>query len=122
MRVLKKGTSLLCPASIGDTTHMAYIEVLSTSGTQGYEQYFAEVAKEWIALGGIPHWQKQWTFLKDFDIGQGDQDIFDYIRSKFDGNLTTFNNVRSQLEFDCDDRFLNTTMKKVLDGTQTGSA
>ena len=40
MRVIKKSDALLCPASLGDEEHIAYIEVLSTVGTRGYEQFF----------------------------------------------------------------------------------
>ncbi len=116
MRILKKGNALLCPSSIGDHTHIAYVEVLSTSGTQGYEQYFTEVATAWIELGGIPHWHKQWTFLMGSEFGAGRQSIFEYIRSKYGTNLTTFNTVRSQLNLDPDDRFLNATMQDVLYG------
>ncbi len=114
MRVVQKGSAFLCPSSIGDYTHVAYIEVLSTSGTQGYEQYFTDVAKAWIDLGGIPHWHKQWAFLKDCEIGNSEQTIFEYIRSKYGDNMTKFKQVRSELNLDPADRFLNSTMRDVL--------
>ena len=35
-----------------------------------FTNYFnhQEIAKEWMALGGVPHWAKQWNFLKDEGI------------------------------------------------------
>ena len=60
MCVIIKSVALLSPASIGDEEHIAFIEVLSTTGTHGYEQFFTEVSMVWIKLGGVPHWQVQW--------------------------------------------------------------
>jgi len=110
MRVMKKSDTLLCPASITNSSeeHIAYIEVLSVSGTPGYDQYFAEVALAWKELGGIPHWQKQWTFLQD------KTDIFGYIKNKYGENLSTFKDVRQQLKLDPENLFMNCTMKQVF--------
>ena len=114
MRVMKKSDTLLCPASIaeGGEPYIAYIEVLSVSGTPGYEQYFTDVALAWKKLGGIPHWQKQWTFLKDKD--PEDPDIFGYIRKKYGENIKTFMNVRQQLNLDPKNLFMNRTMAQVF--------
>ena len=117
---MHKSDTLLCPASIveGGDEHVAYLEVLSTSGTPGYEAYFEEVAKEWTKLGGIPHWQKQWTFLKDTKIPTGTgstQDIFEYVRDKYGQNLEKFKIVRDSLNLDPNNLFMNETMKKVFD-------
>ena len=110
MRVMKKSGALLCPASLGEEEHITYIEVLSTSGTPGYEEYFTDVAKAWLDLGGIPHWQKQWEFLQK----EKHLDIFDYIRKKYGKNIDTFLRVRDQLNLDPNDLFMNDTMKQVL--------
>lgn len=116
MRVMKKGDSLLNPASIGTEkdTHIAYIEVLSTSGTPGYEEYFKDVAKKWMELGGIPHWHKQWSFLTPpTSDSSSEESIYDYIKRKYGADrLGTFNKVRKVL--DPNDIFLNETMEKVL--------
>ena len=40
-----------------------HIEVLSTVGTRGYEQFFTDVGMEWIDLGEVPKWRKQWELL-----------------------------------------------------------
>jgi hypothetical protein len=108
MRVMQKSESLLCPASIGDETHITYIEVLSTTGTRGYEQFFTEVAMEWIKLGGIPHWHKQWEFLQE------SFDIFSYLRNKYGKNMETFMKVHEALKVDPDGIFMNDTMKKLF--------
>ena len=108
MRVIKKSTSLLCPASLGSEEHIAYIEVLSTAGTPGYKPFFTDIAKEWLKQGGVPHWNKQWTFL-DNDLG-----IVKYLQSKYDENLRTFKSVREQLKMDPNNLFLNSTMAKLL--------
>ena len=111
MRVIKKSDALLCPASIGDEEHIAYIEVLSTSGTPGYEQFFTDVATEWVKLGGIPHWQKQWEFLNET---KPDMDIFSYLRKKYGKNIERFLKVHDELKLDPDELFMNDTMKKLL--------
>lgn len=111
MRVIKKSDALLCPASIGDEEHVAYIEVLSTTGTPGYEQFFTDVAKEWVKLGGVPHWQKQWEFLNEL---QPDMEIFSYVREKYGKNIEEFLKVYDQLHLDPDGVFMNDTMKKLL--------
>ena len=108
MRVMHKSEALLCPASIGDEDHITYLEVLSTTGVRGYEEFFTEVAMAWIDLGGIPHWQKQWEFLdKSFDI-------FSYLRNKYGKNMETFMKVREALNVDPNGIFMNDTMKKLL--------
>ena len=105
---MKKSTSLLCPASLGDKDHIVYIEVLSTAGTQGYKPYFTDIAREWIQQGGVPHWNKQWTFLDD------DLDIVAYVQEKYGANLDMFKTVRTQLNVDPNNRFLNCTMDQVI--------
>ena len=62
----------LCPGIIGNPAnggsgHVLYIEILSVAGTQGWEDFCKEIAKEWIALGGIPHLAKQWDFLPNIE-------------------------------------------------------
>ena len=102
MRVIKKSDALLCPASLGDEEHIAYIQVLSTVGTRGYEQFFTDVGMEWIDLGGVPHWQKQWEFLN-----QPKFDVFGYLQGKYAKNMGTFMKVHRQLNLDPDLIFMN---------------
>ena len=109
---MRKSDCFLCPATItqkSDEEHIAYIEVLSTSGTPGYEKYFEEVAEAWMKLDGVPHWHKQFTFLNNED-----RDIYKYIRDQFGDHLEKFRNVRTSLNLDPDDIFLNETMKKII--------
>ena len=110
MRVMKKSDVLLSPASIGDEEHIAYIEVLSTTGTRGYEQFFTDVSMAWIELGGVPHWQKQWEFLEK----QTNFDIFSYLREKYGRNIETFVNVLGELRLDPDGIFMNDMMKVLV--------
>jgi hypothetical protein len=109
MRVMKKSKALLCPASVGNEEHIAFIEILSTSGTRGYEQFFTEVGMEWIKLDGVPHWQKQWELLN-----QPNFNVFEYLRGKYGKNLDTFLSIYKQLDLDPDGIFMNETMKKLL--------
>ena len=108
MRVIKKSDTLLCPASLGDEEHVAYIEVLSTEGTPGHEQFFTDVAVEWVKLGGVPHWQKQWDFLEEHF------DIFSYLRSKYSKNIHAFQQVYRELNIDPNGIFMNKTMEKLF--------
>ena len=108
IRVIEKSECLLCPATKREndttSTHTAFLEILSFAGTQNYQEFFREVAIEWIRLGGVPNWCKQWTFL--------DRDgIFEHIRSHYGSKLTTFESYRQNLS---DPMFLNKTMEKLL--------
>ena len=108
MRVMKKSTSLLCPASLGNEDHIAFIEVLSTADTPGYEPFYTDIAKQWMKQGGVPHWNKQWTFLNN------DLDIVKYLQEKYGTHLDTFKLVRKQLKVDPNNLFLNSTMAQVI--------
>ena len=110
---------MLCPASITqdqkNEKHVAYIEVLSTVGTKGYEKYFEDVAKEWIKLDGVPHWHKQFSFLKDAKLfDDSDDTIYDYIYKKYGKKIATFNKVRTGLDLDPHNIFMNTLMETIL--------
>ena len=106
---MKKSDALLCPASLGDEEHIAYIEVLSTVGTPGYEEFFGDVGKKWIDLGGVPHWHKQWELLNRPDFN-----IYHYLRRKYGKNMETFMKVHRQLNLDPDLIFMNKMMGKVF--------
>ena len=106
MRVMRKSDCLLCPASVGNEKHIAYIEVLSTVGTPDYLEYFEAVAKEWIKLGGIPHWHKQFMFLEK------KHNIISHIKKQFGDRIDRFNKVRKEL--DPNGVFLNEAMKSIL--------
>ena len=60
--------TLLCPGIIGNPAyggsgHVVYIEILSVVDTKGWEKFCIDVAKEWMALDGVPHLAKQWDFI-----------------------------------------------------------
>jgi DNA-binding phage protein len=110
MRFIKKSKCLLCPATAmaGDTsTHTAYIEILSFVGTETYRDFFKEIAKEWMKLGGVPHWAKQWSFLKD-------EGIYKHLRDHYGPNMKTFTAVLEALNGQKKDIFLNKTMTTLL--------
>ena len=106
---MKKSTSLslLYPASPGIEDYTAFVAVLSTADTPGYEPFYTDIAKQWMKQGGVPHWNKQWTFLNN------DLDIVKYLQ-KYGTNLDTFKLVRKQLKVDPKNLFLNSTMAQVI--------
>ena len=106
--MLRKSECLLCPASVGDEEHVAYIEVLSTVGTPGYIEYFKDIAREWKKLGGVPHWHKQLLLIDEKDMH-----MVHYIRKQFGKKrIKKYNKVRKDL--DPNEMFLNSTMNKIL--------
>ena len=40
IRLIKKSECLMCPATIHDYSHTAFIEVVSFHGTEGYKDFF----------------------------------------------------------------------------------
>ena len=94
--------------------HVVYIEVLSTPDTPGYQEYFRAIAKEWMDLGGIPHWQKQWAFLDDDRrFTDGRLCIFEHIKKHFKRNLEAFDAIRKKYDSNC--LFMNDTMAKIFE-------
>ena len=113
LRIIAKSDCLLCPASkMGhdDTsTHTAYLEILSFTGTKNYRKLFNDVGKKWMELGGLPHWCKQWSFLGD--------EIISHIHSKYGDNLRKYREVLKTLCREGDgvnEMFINSTMKTVI--------
>ena len=117
LRVIKKSESLLCPASntMWSEEHVVYIEVLSTPDTPGYQEYFRAIAKKWMDLGGIPHWQKQWAFLGDDHRFSDNKSlrIFEHIKKNFEKNLKAFDAIRKKYDSDC--LFMNKTMARIFE-------
>lgn len=105
---MKKSKALLCPASIGDKDHILYIEVLSVVNTPGVHDYFKAIGDGWKTLGGIPHWQKQWTFLDD------NGSMINYIKMKYGENLAKFKQIRAAMAVDPDDMFVNSVYKHFM--------
>ncbi len=108
MRVIHKSKALLCPASLGSTEHILYIEVLSTVNTPGVHEYFQAISDGWRKMGGVPHWQKQWTFL------DRDGDMVAYMKKMYGENLTKFKQVRKALNVDPKNIFVNSVYKHFL--------
>lgn len=108
-RIMKKSKAYLCPASLGDQEHIFYIEVLGETNTPDNKQFSRIVAEKWMALGGIPHWQKQWTFLDQ------NGSMIEYLGQAYGQNLTEFKNVRTAMGVDPNDLFVNTVFRRLLD-------
>ena len=109
IRIIKKSDCLLCPAvkrDVDQSTHTAFVEILSFAGTQSYKEFFHEIGEKWIKLGGIPHWCKQWTFLEDVKV-------FEHIHKYYGDNISKFRDLLQALNGD-DRMFVNQTMRKVL--------
>ena len=109
-RVIAKGNCLICPSAQGDAnvTNYAYIEVLSFAGTDSYRELFKEIGEEWLKLGGLPHWAKQWTHIDG---------IFDKIQEGYGENLEKFKKVFDHLgstDPAHKDIFVNSTLQKIL--------
>lgn len=105
---MKKSKALLCPASLGDQPHILYVEVLSTSNTLGADTYFKKIGAAWQKLGGVPHWQKQWTFLDN------DGSMVTYLKEKYGENLTKFQAIRKALKVDPNNMFVNSVYTHFL--------
>lgn len=103
----------MCAASKdGKKPYTAYIEVASFSDTINYREFFQEVGKYWMSLGGLPHWAKQWTYLPNIE---------EYLRKNYD-NFTTFKGILKALSSDgtkggakLDKIFINSTMARLLE-------
>ncbi len=108
-RVMHKSKAFMCPASqsLGqpDAEHIVYIEVLSTLNTPGVREYFKDIGESWMKMHGVPHWQKQWTFLDD------NGSMVEHIKKEFGGNLKRFNEVRDALKVDENNMFVNSVYK-----------
>ena len=109
LRIMKESKALLCPASLGDEDHILYIEVLSVVNTPGSENYFKDISMKWKRQGGVPHWQKQWTFLDN------NCRMIKYLQGKYGQNLTTFKGVRQAMNVDPNNMLVNNVYKAILE-------
>lgn len=108
VRFIASSDSYLCPSNVFQPSeHTACIEVQSTYATQDYQKFFSELEKQWMELGGVPHWQKQWDFPPN--------KIIPYMQRKYGERIDKFLEVRKFLEIDNDDNlFMNEMLMKVL--------
>lgn len=98
MRFVGKGRGLISPSTGHDRT--CYIEILTYRNTPRFEEYFAEVERDWIELGGRPHWGKL-----IFDT--------DYVRTRaYGAQMAEFAMVRD--EMDPDRVFVNDWAREVV--------
>ena len=105
---MKKSEAYLCPASLGTEDHILYLEVLGLVNTVQTKKYWHEIADKWMEMGGVPHWQKQWTFLNN------NGSMIKYLAKNYGDNLTSFKRVRSQIGIDPDNLFVNHLFEQLL--------
>jgi hypothetical protein len=123
-RFIKNSQSVLSPAyqPAGSDVHTCWIEFLSGAPTpdqpsetwyQNYNNTWAEfcqlIGPKWLALGGRPHWAKQWQLLDTPSIN-----IYQKLQVIYGDNLTKFKTVRDQL--DPTETFLYSWTKKIFQG------
>lgn len=123
-RFIKNSQSLLSPAyqPEGSATHTCWIEFLSGSPTpdqpdetwyQNYMETWDEfcqlIGEKWLALGGRPHWAKQWQLLDTPEIN-----IYQKLQEIYGDNFTRFKEVRDQL--DPTETFLYSWTEKIFQG------
>ncbi|KAK3099148.1 hypothetical protein FSP39_000135 [Pinctada imbricata] len=110
MRFMGYSEACLCPANIGNpetggTGQVFYCEVLSVSGTPGWEDFCIYVAEEWMKLGGIPHLAKEWSFIPNVEKA---------IKTKMMKGITSFTTQLSKSGADPNGMFLNSTLQRLL--------
>jgi L-gulonolactone oxidase len=102
-RYIKNSSAYLSPASGED--HTCCIEILTYSGdnrpVSEYEDYFKSIEREWIKMGGKPHWGKAIY-----------PEAVEQLKSMYGGNMDTFLQIRQQL--DPDQIFMNDFLRKVF--------
>ncbi|GEM_PF-3132337 len=123
-RFIKNSQSLLSPAyqPEGSATHTCWIEFLSGSPTpdqpdetwyqnymETWEEFCQLIGEKWLALGGRPHWAKQWQLLDTPEIN-----IYQKLQEIYGDNFTRFKQVRDQL--DPTETFLYSWTDKIFQG------
>ena len=83
LRFVGPGRGLLAPS--GRSHRTCYIEVLTFHNTPRYEAYFEAVERDWLALGGRPHWGKL-CFVPEriADLYGEDRKRFEEVRERLD--------------------------------------
>ncbi|XP_076088202.1 L-gulonolactone oxidase-like isoform X2 [Mytilus galloprovincialis] len=102
--------TLLCPGIIGNPAyggsgHVVYIEILSVVDTKGWEKFCIDVAKEWMALDGVPHLAKQWDFIPGVE---------DHINKYMGQHIDAFKEQLTKSGADPNGMFLNKSIRKLL--------
>jgi len=99
LRFVGPGRGLLSPSTGNDRS--CYIEILTYKNTPRFEDYFEDVEREWIELGGRPHWGKL-----IFDT--------DHVRTRaYGAQMAEFAMVRDQM--DPDRVFVNDWARELVD-------
>jgi hypothetical protein len=101
-RFVKNGHSSLNPAwsPRGEEGYSCHIEVLTAENTPRYEEFFEDLERQWMLMGGRAHWGKL-CFAPE------------RIRDTIDpANLMNWENVR--LDMDPRARFMNDYLRRIL--------
>ena len=99
-RYIKNSSAYLSPASGED--HTCCIEILTFTGdnrpVDSYEDYFKEIERDWIELGGKPHWGKAIYSVDKLKAMYGaNMDKFLQIRQALDPNQMFVNDFLQQV-------------------------
>ena len=104
VRFIRSSNCWLSPAS-GDG-HTCYIEILSFNDQKLWDQFSGEVASDWMTLPQArPHWAKEFQHIPN---------IIPLIKKNYGENIQHFNRIKSQLQVDPHDMFLNPTLKEIF--------
>ena len=77
--------------------HTCYIEILSRTDQEKWQQFSGEVAREWFALRhALPHWAKEYRHIPG---------VLDQIKHELGGNIERFKHIKADLGVDPDHMF-----------------
>jgi hypothetical protein len=105
-RFVGHSRALLSPAYGEPGEHHCYLEMLSVRDTEGHEDYFDEVAAQWMAADEMvarPHWGKYFHKIPG---------IVPYVHRRMGEQIRRFNQVRAS--FDAGGTFMTPQLKALL--------
>lgn len=104
-RFLGSSRSLLSPCH--GRKHTCFIEIMSFKDTKGWDELVAELGGAWLKLpGAAPHWPKEFEQIPG---------AFTSIAARYGQNLRRFAELRTELDVDPDDLFVNSLTQRILD-------
>lgn len=104
VRFINKSNCLLSPA-YGEG-HTCYIEILSRTKPRDWYRFSGQVAQDWLTLPeAMPHWAKEWQHIPN---------ITEHIQRYLGENIPRFNQIKSQLQVDPDNMFVNNTLQEIF--------
>lgn len=113
MRFIGSSNCLLSPSVVcqNHSGHSAYLELVPFSFAEDYEEFFSEVAIEWIKIGAevgcmpVPHWGKGFETIPDHR---------QYIREVFGKRIELFKAKRAEMNVDPTNMFVTEELKEIF--------